>query len=112
MPRSGAARTMRRTASTPARWPAARGKPRRILQLARVYAEIAVAGLEQRLELVERETVTHRERAHDREPHALVNQAVERRGRRMRVGFHTTLRVQGGARDPGCVALSHHTSVQ
>jgi len=32
MPESGAASTMRRTASTPARWPAARGIPREVAQ--------------------------------------------------------------------------------
>src|SRR5207253_7070171 len=44
----------------------------RVLELARMHTEIAVAGLEQRFQLVERETVTHRQRAHDREPDALV----------------------------------------
>src|SRR5207247_9788423 len=53
----------------------------RVLELARVDAEIAVARLEQRLELVERETLAHRERAHDREAHPLVDQPVELRRR-------------------------------
>src|SRR3989441_12961400 len=36
-----------------------------VLELARVDTEIAIARLEQRLELVEREAVAHGERAHD-----------------------------------------------
>src|SRR5258705_12475555 len=157
MPQPGAISTARRTAAAPARWPAARGRPRRVaqrplpsmtmatwkevlcfikspakkksplsacagarradqrfhvieialerppaeggesvfgfgdaalerlvardvlgvLELARVDAEIAVARFEQRLQLVEREALAHRERAHDREPHALANQPIE-----------------------------------
>src|SRR5436190_4327456 len=188
MPQFGAMRTTHRTASAPARWPAARGSPRRVaqrplpsitiatwkevlcfikqsrkkksspsacarradqrfhvvevalerppaeggesvfrlgdsglerldardvsrvLELARVDAEIAVARLEQRLELVEREALAHGERAHDREPHALVNQAIEIRRRRLRLRFHGSFAVQAG--ELCGVALSHRTSVQ
>ena len=46
---------------------------RGLLELAGVHAQVAVARLEQRFELVEREALAHGEGAHDREPHALVN---------------------------------------
>src|SRR5436309_13517115 len=182
MPQLGAIRTTRRTASAPARWPAARGPaaiavhhdgdverstllhkviPKKkestsagarsadqrfhvvevalerppaeggesvfrlgdsglerfvardvagVLELARVDAEIAVARLEQGLELVEGETLAHRERADDREPHAFVNQPVELRRRRLRLGLEGSFRVCAG--EPRRVALSHRTSVR
>src|SRR2546426_282966 len=188
MPQPGAIRTTRRTASAPARWPAARGRPRRVaqrplpsmtmatwrevlcvikrsrkkknprsararcanqrfhvvevalerppaeggesvfrlgdsglerlvacnvfrvLELARVHAEIAVARLQQRLELVERESLADRERAHDREPHPLVNQPVELRRRGVRFRFHRSFHFRAG--DPRRIALSHRTSVR
>src|SRR5881296_2428146 len=153
MPSPGAASTIRRTASTPARWPATRGRPRRpaqrplpsitiatcreelcdikrnlkkksspvtggvnqrfhvvqvalqrappgsgepilglrnpplerlgagdvlrLLEPARVHAQVAVRGLEQRLELVEAQRIVHGERAHDAEADPLVDQPVE-----------------------------------
>src|SRR5207244_2307408 len=49
----------------------------RVLQPARVHAQVPVRRLEQRLELVEAQRVVHGERAHDAETDALVNQAVE-----------------------------------
>src|SRR5690606_2582784 len=49
-----------------------------ILELARVDRDVAVRGLEQPLEVIERERLVHRERAHDRQPNALVDHAVER----------------------------------
>src|SRR5438105_5921516 len=152
-PWSGAASTIRWTASAPARWPAARGRPRRaaqrplpsmmtatwrevlcdikfclkknrsaltcradqgfhvveialqgaaarsrqpvlglgdaagerlaardvlrLLQLAGVHAQVAVGRLEEPLQLVEGQRVVHRQRAHDAETHALVDQPVE-----------------------------------
>src|SRR6266576_6929141 len=82
----------------------------RVLELARVDAEVAVARLEQRLELVERETVADREGAHDRESHTLVNQPVETRRRRLHFGLHRAIRFRAG--DPRRVALSHRTSVR
>src|ERR1051325_6289903 len=170
MPHPGAIFTTRRTASAPARWPAARGSPRRVaqrpfpsmtiataacprranqrfhvievalerppaeggeavfglgnaglerlvardiarvLQLARVHAQVAVGRLEQRLELVEGELLAHGERAHDRESHPLVNEAVEIRRRRLGLRFHGPFRLS--ARDAGGIALSHRTSVR
>src|SRR6266550_2609331 len=188
MPQPGAISTTRRTAAAPARWPAARGRPRRVaqrplpsmtmatwkevlcfikspakkkmtpsacarranqrfhvieialerppseggesvlrlgdaarerlvagdvarvLQLARVDAEIAVGRLEQRLQLVEREAVAYRERAHDREPDALVNQPIEIRRCGLRFRFQRSFRFRAG--EPRRVALSHRTSVQ
>ncbi len=62
----------------------------RLLELARVHAEVAVGGVEQPLELVEGERLVHRQGAHDREAHALVDQPVQlqrpvtRRARRAR----------------------------
>src|SRR5512146_409830 len=49
----------------------------RLLELPGVDAEIAVGRLEQAFELVEGERLVHRERAHDREAHPLVDEAVE-----------------------------------
>jgi len=48
-------------------------------ELARVRGEIAVADIEQRLQLVEREALVHGERAHDAEAYALVHQPIETR---------------------------------
>ena len=61
----------------------AAGDVTRLLQLPGVDAEVAVSGVEQSLELVEAQRLVHRQRAHDREPHALVDEAIqlERRGR-------------------------------
>src|SRR6185437_5897502 len=64
-----------------------------LLELARMGAQVAVADIEQRLQLVESELRIHGERAHDAEPHPLVDQAVEfrilaatvRNGRRRRL---------------------------
>src|SRR5216110_916240 len=157
-PSPGAASTVRRTASAPARWPATRGRPRRVaqrplpsitiatwreelcgiksvlkknaspltggvnqrfhviqvalqrappgggeailglrnpplerlgardvlrfLEPARVYAQVAVRGLEQGLELVEAQRIVHGERAHDAEGYPLVDQPVELGGTR------------------------------
>src|SRR4029079_19434952 len=50
----------------------------RLLQLARMDAEIAVRGVEQLLEIVEAERVGRGQRAENAESHAFVNQAVER----------------------------------
>src|SRR6266508_2963691 len=183
MPQPGAISTTRRTAAAPARWPAARGSPRRVaqrplpsitiatwkevlcfikrsrkkrewmsacarranqrfhvieialerppaeggesvlrlgdapgerlvaghvarvLQLARVDAEIAVGRLEQRLQLVERDAVTHRERADDREPHTLVNQPVQVRRGGLDFRLCGSFRVCAG--NPRRTSLSH-----
>ena len=48
-----------------------------LLELAGVHAQVAVGGLQQPLELVEGERLVDRERAHDGEPHPLVDEAVE-----------------------------------
>src|SRR5690349_11507798 len=48
-----------------------------LLELARVYAQVAVGGLQQALELVEGERLVDRERAHDGETHPLVDEPVE-----------------------------------
>src|SRR5512143_2570896 len=48
-----------------------------VLQLARVHAQVAVRGLHEPLELDEAELVGDRERAHDAETDALVDEAVE-----------------------------------
>src|ERR1700694_173210 len=188
MPSSGAAVTVWRTASAPARWPAARGRPRRVpqrplpsmmiatwrevlcliksfrkkkeplsaracgtdqrfhvveialerppaeggeavfrlgdapgerlgagdvfrvLEFARMDAQVAIRGLEQPLELVERETLAHRQGAHDGEPDALVDQPVELGGGGLSLRLHRPLRF--GAREARCIALSHRTSVR
>src|SRR5579863_6752651 len=47
------------------------------LELARVGAQVAVADIEQGLELAEGKLVAYRERAHDPEPHPLVDEPVE-----------------------------------
>src|SRR5438046_3028387 len=53
-----------------------------IFQLARVHAEITIRGVEQMLELIERQRFVGRERTHDSEAYALVNECIERhRGR-------------------------------
>jgi len=51
-----------------------------------VHAEVAVGGAQQDLQVVERQLFLHRERAHDRQAQALVNQLVEVQ-RRRRVGM-------------------------
>src|SRR5262249_39552281 len=51
-----------------------------VLELAGMAAEIAVADREQPLELVERHLLAYRQRAHDAEPDALVDQAIDFRG--------------------------------
>src|SRR3954471_15610792 len=84
----------------------------RVFELARVDAEVAVARLEQRLELVEGEAFAYRERAHDRETHAFVDQPVECGRRRLRLGFQGSRAVAVEARQPCRVALSHRTSEQ
>ena len=48
-----------------------------VFELARVHAEIAVAGLQDRLELVEGQPFVHRERRDDAEAKTLVNDAIE-----------------------------------
>src|SRR5688572_5576597 len=60
-----------------------------LLELARMHAEIAVRGLQQRLQLVERERLIDGERADHAEPHALVNETIEliRRGLSVRRFF-------------------------
>src|SRR5215218_7936891 len=49
----------------------------RVLELARVDAQVAVGGVHQSLEIVEGERLVDGERAHDPESHALVDQTVE-----------------------------------
>src|ERR1700726_179186 len=49
----------------------------RFLELAGMGAQVAVADIEQRFQFVEGEFVVRRERAHDAEAHAFVDQAVE-----------------------------------
>src|SRR5204863_5734394 len=53
------------------------GDVRRVLEFARVHAQVAVRGLEERLELVEAQAVVDGQRAHDAEAHPLVDQPVE-----------------------------------
>src|SRR5687767_10288764 len=53
------------------------GDVRRLLELARMHGQVAVRGVHEPLEVVEAEGVVHRQRAHDAEPKALVDQAVE-----------------------------------
>src|SRR6266446_3476579 len=55
----------------------AAGDVLRLLEPARVHAQVAVRGLEQRLELVEAQRIVHGERAHDAEPDPLVDEPVE-----------------------------------
>src|SRR5262245_42127109 len=57
----------------------------RFFETARVHAQVVVGGLDQRLELVEREWLVHRERAGDAEAHALVDDAIERGGAQHRI---------------------------
>src|SRR2546425_7300751 len=49
----------------------------RVLELARVHADVAVGGLEQLFQVVEGERFIHGKRAHDTEPHALMDDPVE-----------------------------------
>ena len=56
----------------------------RFFQLAGVDAQVAVRGLQQTLQLVERQAIVHGERADDAEPEPLVNQPVERERRFLR----------------------------
>src|SRR6266545_2512160 len=188
-PRSGAASTTRRTACAPARWPAARGRPRRVaqrplpsmmiatwrevlcfiksvlkkrddvglaltcgadqrfhvievalqrppprrgepvfgfghasrerlgagdvlrlLELAGVHAEVAVAGLEECFQLAEGEARVHRERADDAEADPLVNQPVELGRGGLRLRLHGALWLS--LRHAGRSCLSHRTSVR
>src|SRR5258708_36863371 len=51
----------------------------RFFELARMGAQVAVAPIEQGLELVEGEPFIHRQGTHDAETHPLVNQAIESR---------------------------------
>src|SRR6185437_7285675 len=51
----------------------------RLLEFARMRAEVPIADIEQRLQLIEGELRVHRQRAHDAEAHALVDQTVELR---------------------------------
>src|SRR5262249_41160486 len=49
----------------------------RVLELARVDAQVAVGGLQQPLQVVEREPLVGRERADDPEPEPFVDDAIE-----------------------------------
>ncbi len=49
----------------------------RVLELARVHAQVAVGRVQQALQIVERQPLVHRQRADDAEAQALVNQAIE-----------------------------------
>ena len=49
----------------------------RVLELARVDAQVAVGRLQQALQIVEREPLVHRQRADDAKPQPLVDQAIE-----------------------------------
>src|SRR5438094_2245997 len=49
----------------------------RVLELARVHADVAVGGLEQLLEIVESERFVDSQRAHDAESHPLMDELVE-----------------------------------
>ena len=49
----------------------------RVLELARVHAQVAVGRLQQPLEIVERQPIVHRQRADDAEPQTLVDQPIE-----------------------------------
>src|SRR2546423_4449937 len=84
----------------------------RVFELARVHAEVAVARLQQRLELVEGEALAYGEGAHDCEPHAFVDQPVECCRRRLRLGFDGSRAIAVEARQSRRVALSHRTSVR
>src|SRR3569833_3128787 len=63
-------------------WPAALEGLRTVdiagfFQLARVRAQVAVAHLEQLLQLIERKLLIDRERTHDAQPHALIHQPIK-----------------------------------
>src|SRR5690242_8849976 len=49
----------------------------RILEFPGMYAEVAVGGLEQLLQLIEGKSIVHRQRAQNAQPEALVDQPVE-----------------------------------
>src|SRR5207249_955242 len=50
----------------------------RLFELAGVDAQVAVGGLKEPLEVVEREPLVHRKRADDAQPKTLVNQPIQR----------------------------------
>src|SRR6266540_778043 len=81
----------------------------RFLELASVHAQVAVGRVEQALQLVERETLIHRQRADDREALALVDQPIE-----LALGalgdLHRPLRVS--VRRPSRIRFSHRTSAR
>ncbi len=60
------------------------GDVARFFQLAGVYAQVAVGGAQEFLEIVEGKRSVRGERAHDAQAHALMNEPVEIRGRRRR----------------------------
>src|SRR6266850_7615377 len=81
----------------------------RLLELAGVHAQVAVGRVQKALQLVERETLVHRERADDREAHALVDQPIELGGG-ARLGcdlgtLHRPLRIIVWC--PCCIGFSH-----
>ena len=49
----------------------------RVLELARVHAEVAVGRLQQALEIGERQAFVDRQRADDAQPEAFVDEAIE-----------------------------------
>jgi hypothetical protein len=82
------------------------------LELPCVHAEVAVGRLQQVLQLVEAERLVHGERAHDREPHPLVDQPVELEGDRRPAAAHPVERRRLGDMPPlgSEIGFSHRTS--
>src|SRR6185503_3641404 len=76
-----------------------------LFQLSRVNAEVAVGGIQQPLELVERERLVHGQGTHDGKPHPLVDEPVELE--RVLTQDVTDARARIGA---GRVRLSHRAS--
>src|ERR1041385_7332723 len=65
-----------------------------LFELAGVDAQIAVGRLQQRLQVVEAETIVDRERADDAEPKSLVNQPIELERALFRNGRNPDLRLE------------------
>src|SRR5215207_1378565 len=53
-------------------------------ELPGMNAQVSIRGLQQPLELVERQRLVGRQRTHDSKPHTLVDETIERRRRRLR----------------------------
>src|SRR5690348_18436997 len=80
----------------------------RVLELARVYAQVAVRRLQELLELSESHAAVDAERAHDPQAHALVNQSIVLAGLAVReIARHCAKALRVGCRRGGFQALQY-----